>query len=403
MSDHALQRPAPTYLDKSQVALPSFLCLGLSILAFIGVAALGVANPKQFAFSWLVAYSYCFAIICGSLFWILVHHAVDADWSVVVRRILEHLACLAPWLAVFFIPFLFVIGDLWKWWNMKEGYDVLLDGKRGYLNHGFFYGRAVAYFVVLTALAFSLRAISMAQDKDGNQERNLTLRKISYGGIFLFVLVITLAAVDWLMGLDFHWFSTMWGVYIFAGAAQSSMALLILISNTLRKSGHLAGVMTVEHNHIMGKLLFAFTVFWAYIAFSQYMLQYYANIPEETIFFANRNVGSWGTLSIVLVFGHFFIPFFLLITQPAKRDPVRLCFAAGWILVFQAVDLFWIVMPQKQVNAGEITGFSLHALDILCLVGLVSFFAFIFLRSLTKGSLFPARDPRLYESVTLTN
>jgi hypothetical protein len=403
MSSAPLKRPEPVYVESSRIAVPSFILLGIAIVCFIGVAILGVQNPKQFGFSWLLAFTYCFTIICGALFWILVHHAVDANWTVVVRRILENLACLAPWLTLAFIPLLFVLPEVFKWWNMPPGKDVLLDGKAEYLNHGMFYGKAAAYFVILTALAYILRSISISQDKDGDPHKSILSRQVAYPGIMLFVLVITFAAIDWLMGLDFHWFSTMWGVYIFAGAAQSSMALLIVISNLLWRAGYLKGVMSVEHNHIMGKLLFAFTVFWAYIAFSQYMLQYYANIPEETIFFENRNTGTWQNLSVVLVFGHFFIPFFLLITQPSKRDPRRLCFAALWLLVFQAVDLFWIIMPQMQVNAKNITGFAVHPLDFLSLIGLVAFFAFLFLRSLPKSSVFPARDPRLYESVTLIN
>lgn len=412
MSEAVLTRPKEERLEFSRVSSLSFGLIGAGLLALVAAIVIGTneEHTATFAFSWLWAFTVCFTVCGGALFWVLLHHSVDANWSVVVRRIAETVACMAPVLALLFIPLVVVDDHIWEWMNIKPGTDVLIDGKRGFLNLTFFFTRAFFYFAFFTGTSLLFRWLSTSQDKTGDINKSLWMRKFSYAGIPLFAVSISFAGIDWLMGLNPHWYSTMWGVYIFAGSAQSSLALLIVIANLLHARGYLKGVFTVEHNHIMGKLLLAFTIFWAYVAFSQYMLQYYANIPEETIFYLNRNTGTWHQLSIVLVFGHFFIPFLMLLSQPGKRDPRRLCFSACWILLFHLVDHFWIIMPQHQVNMvkeGLLTeaqmGFGIHLTDVLCIVGMPSLLIGIFLWAITRSSLFPVRDPRLYESVTLVN
>ncbi|NJK93274.1 MAG: hypothetical protein HC904_16565 [Blastochloris sp.] len=344
----------------------------------------------------------------------LIHHAVDADWSVVVRRIMETVGSLFfPWLVILFIPMIFCAPLLFKWMSIEVGEDVLLDHKRALLNLPWFWGKAVLYFAYFCFATWFLRHLSIKQDASGDPGLTLQMRKLSYGFIPLFAVLITFAFLDWIMGLNHHWYSTMFGVYLFAGTAGGGIALTILIGNALRAGGHLKGIMTVEHNHIMGKLLLAFTIFWAYTAFSQYMLIYYANIPEETVFFLHRNTNSWHWVSIFLVFGHFFIPFILLLTQPAKRNPLRIAFVSIWFLFMHYVDLYWLIMPQLQIfkaikaNKGdqlaEFLYFSPHLLDVLIFAGMFCVLAYGFLRRFSKSSIFPLRDPRLYESVTLTN
>jgi hypothetical protein len=407
---HLLKRPAEERFNLTRLGglLPILLFagLGLTLLSCIW----GYFNPTRFGYAWLWAFMYFFTIACGCLFWTLVHHAVDASWTVVVRRILETGASLfAPWLPLLFIPFLFVLPDVYLWWTADLSEDPVLAAKAGFLNHGFMLFRVAAIFGALGLLAYTLRRFSTTQDETGDVNISIKSRKVAYPGIFFFGLAISFAGIDWLMAINHHWFSTMWGVYIFAGAAGSSLAFLILVSNALRRAGYLKEVFSVEHNHIMGKLLFAFTVFWAYIAFSQYMLIYYANIPEETIFFMVRNEGSWHWLSVFLPVGRFIIPFLLLLTQPAKRNAKRLCFSAAWILVMHMIDLYWIIMPGVQVFPAEKLGqhphmhLTLHFLDILIWAGMACLVAFVFLRRLAQYGLFPRRDPRLYESVTLMN
>jgi hypothetical protein len=385
------------------------------VLGIVGLASAFtwglLSNHAQLAFSYLFAFTVGFTICSGALFWTLLHHALDADWSVLVRRILETVASCFPVILLLALPILFLFPkELWHWMTADVAHDPLLGWKRPFLNEPFFYIRCPFYLLFFCAAALLDRRWSMQQDEDGDPRLTLRSRHTAYGFIPLFVLCFTFAGFDWLMALDHHWYSTMWGVYLFAGAAQSSMALLILITNGLVRTGHLRGLFTAEHNHLMGMLLFAFTVFWGYISFSQYFLQWYANIPEETWFFVYRNTGTWFYFSIFLVIGHFFVPFILLLTQPAKRTPWRICTASAWVLLMHCVDLYWIIMPNLQLQEARhaglkaaTTGFHPHPIDFLALVGVVGILGHAFLWLFSRGSIFPARDPRLRESLGVTN
>jgi hypothetical protein len=400
MSDrsHVLPAPEGEYFENSRFAGLSLLCgligvVGL-VLSFVGA----FRSPVQFSYSWLFAFIFFFTLCIGCLFWIIVHHVVDAEWSVVVRRQLENIALLLPLLGVLFLPIWFWRKYLYRWMDMPPGVDPVLDAKHGYLNWQFFLFRAVFFFVALTIVAYSLRRFSVRQDRDGNPQFTIWMRKASFVGLPLFALCLTFGAFDWLMSLNWHWFSTMWGPYIFAGTAGSSMALLVLVTAALQRAGYLKGVVTIEHYHIMGKWLLAFTVFWAYIGFSQYMLYWYANIPEETQYFIVRNTESWNVLSWFLVIFRFFVPFALLLPRATKTNLTWLCCIAGWIVCMQLLDMYVIVLP-----ALHGTGVHLSILDFLPLIGIGGTLAFFYLRIIGKTSLFPVRDPRLIESLRLTN
>jgi hypothetical protein len=397
MSEHA---PAP---PKAEVFDPKHA--GNLPLAFLAAGVLGLLVSligafvwhEQFAYSWLFAFFYFFSLAIGALFWVLVHHATDAEWSVVVRRLLENFSVLIPVMFVFFIPLLFCADTLWKWWDVPHGVDSILDEKRGYLNHPFFFLRIAFYFIGLSAVALLLRRHSTAQDATGSPRNTIVMRKLAVAGIPLLAISLTFSGYDWLLGLDYKWFSTMWGVYLFAGAAGSGMSLLVLTVTILRHRGYLQFV-TLEHYHIMGKLMLAFCVFWAYIGFSQYMLIWYANIPEETSYFIRRNIESWNYLSTFLVVGRFFLPFALLLTQWVKKRPRWLAGVAAWILFMQLLDIYIIVMPMF-----DATGFRPSFLDLFALVGMGGVLGFVFLRQLAQSNIFPLRDPRLPESLRLTN
>src|SRR3984893_12137271 len=375
------------------------LLLGVVGLLSLALCVVGAyVNRHQFSFSWLFAFAFFFTILAGCFFWIIVHHVTDAEWSVVVRRQLENLTMLIPVMAVFFIPVLIFRHHLYEWMNVAPGHDPILDSKRAYLNWHFFLVRSIFYFVFFTGAAFLLRHFSVRQDRDGNPAYTLKMRKVAFTALPLFALSLTFGAYDWLLGLDYHWFSTMWGVYIFAGAAGSSMSLLVLVITALRKAGYLKETVTPEHYHIMGKWMLAFTVFWAYIGFSQYMLIWYANMPEETEYFIRRNTESWNALSLFLVIGRFFVPFVILLIQGIKRKPHRLCLIAGWIVFMQMVDLYIVILP-----ALHGTGVFVSIWDFMPLLGMGATLAFVFLWIARKSSLFPNRDPRLLESLRTTN
>lgn len=395
---HSIHPPTAETFDRKKVGiLPTLLMLGAAA-GLVGSAAGAFLNPKQFAFSWLFAFTYFFTISAGALFWVLVHHAVDAEWSVVVRRVLEHVANLIPVTAILFVPTLFFAPMLWKWWTLHPGQDALLDMKSAYLNQPFFLVRAAFFFVALSTLAYLMRKYSSSQDQDGAAVHTFKMRRVAFAGIPLFAVSLTFGAFDWLMGLDYTWFSTMWGVYIFAGCAGSAMSLLVLLITALLSLGYLRGVITKEHYHIMGKLMLAFTVFWAYIGFSQYMLIWYSNIPEETSYFIRRNVGTWNALSTFLVVGRFFLPFPILLLQATKRHPKWLCLVACWILFMQMVDIYIIVMPMLHQ-----TGVAPSWIDLVSILGIGCTLALVLLKALGSRSLFPVRDPRLLESIALTN
>lgn len=398
MSDHSHVQITPETFDYKHVG-GKFLLLATGGLAALIVSLIwGYFDPKQFAFSYLFGFYFFFTICMGGLFWILVHHGFDAEWSTVIRRQMENLAGLLLILGILFIPIFFVREYLWKWMSMSPGQDALLDGKQAYLNQPFFWIRCVFYFSFFSIASYLLKRNSVRQDVDGSVKHTLQNRKVTFFSLPLFAISLTFAGIDYLMGLDFHWYSTMWGVYIFAGSALSSMCVLVLIVTALRSAGYLQKVVTVEHYHIMGKLMFAFTVFWAYITFSQYMLIWYANIPEETIFFLQRNTGSWWYLNIALVVGHFFVPFLLLMPQPAKRNPSFLCGIAVWILMMHMLDLYIVVLPVLHKTA-----VSVHFLDFLCPLAIGCILAAVFLKRLGDTNLFPARDPRIEPSVNLKN
>ena len=401
MSDHSheITPPEPEKFDLKHVAGLQNILLGAGV-AGIAVSVIGAfISTKQFAFSWLFGFSYFFTICCGALFWTSLQHATDSEWSVLVRRQMENIAKLLPYFGLFFLPLiLFCAPLLWKWWNIEPGVDPLLDAKSGYLNHTFFWVRAVAYFGFLAWISTTLYKSSTAQDADGAAKHTFTMRKFGIGGIAVVALSLSFSGFDWLMGLDYHWFSTMWGVYIFAGAAGSSMSLLVLLITALKSKGYLKAVNN-EHYHIMGKFMLAFTIFWAYIGFSQYMLIWYANIPEETIYFRIRNTESWWYFSQSLVVCRFFLPFPVLLMQATKKTKY-INWVAAWILLMQLLDIFVIVLPALHPTGVQFSDVFFSACS---LVGIGGILGWLFLRIIGQSNLFPMRDPRLLGSIKLSN
>jgi hypothetical protein len=404
---------------KDPIALPASATRGISILLLVigavfllGSLWYGVQtnaegkqeHVKYFAHAYLWAFMYFYTIMAGGLFWTMLHHATNGGWGTLIRRQSENLAWMAPVMAFLFLPLFFLREKLWKWIDpAKSLVDEAFIAKQAYFTfpgagHGsFFYTRLLFFFAFWIGAAYFFRRMSMKQDENGSIVYSSKMQKWSYGFIPLFAICITFSAIDWVMALDYHWYSTMWGVYLFAGTAGSSMATMILVILAL-KSRSLLGLVNKEHLHIMGKLLFAFTVFWAYIAFSQYMLIWYANIPEETLFFEVRNVGTWRYVAILLVICRFAIPFLLLLTQGAKQTPWRIGLAAGWVLTWHAVDHYWMIMPLVQTE-----GWHPHFLDLAIWLGMAAVLVSFFLRAISSANLYPIRDPRLAESIHLKN
>src|SRR6201981_2281816 len=400
MSERLQTVPTPEgeYFESSRFAGLSFL-LGLVAAVALVLCVIGaIVNPHQFSYSWLFAFAFFFTLCAGCFFWTIVHHATDAEWSVVVRRQLENIAALLTVLALLFVPILLLRHHLYAWMDIPPGVEPSLDTKRAYLNPVFFFVRAVVFLGFFLLAALALRRLSVEQNKNGNPGFTISMRKVSFISLPIFALCLTFGAWDWLVSLNYRWFSTMFGVYIFAGAAGSSMSLLVLVITALRQAGYLKGVVTVEHYHIMGKWMLAFCVFWAYIGFGQYMLIWYANIPEETQFFLTRNTQSWWALSMFLVIGRFFVPFGILLLRSIKKNPHQLSILAGWIVCMQLLDMYLVVLP-----ALHATGVHVSIWDLICLIAIGATLSFVYLRLGLRTSLFSVRGPRLSQTLTTVN
>lgn len=396
---HHTHVPNSEKFDASKGTLLRNVFSVAAAVGLLGAGAVYFLNKELFAHVWLFAFMYFFTVLCGCFFWNCLHHATDSEWSVVIRRQIENLASLLKYIAVFFIPIAVCVTILYAWYTKTPETDVTLAGTKGlYLNKPFFWFRAIVFFGLLALLPHLLRKRSIAQDTDGAAVHTFSMRTLAILGIPTLAICLTFSGIDWLKALNHHWFSTMWGVYLFAGAAGASMALIVLVISWLKKLGYLT-VVNEEHYHLMGKFLLAFTVFWAYIGFSQYMLITYANLDEETIYFRVRNTGSWNYLSHLLVFGRFFFMFVPLLFQGLKKSKL-INFTAVWILLMQFLDIFLIVIPEWSP-----LGFSFRAAvaAIFPWLGIGGCLGLLFLRHLGQGYLFPTKDPRLAGSLKASN
>lgn len=383
--------------------------VALAVAGLAGLAtALGLGWSRGDALgylfhSYLVSYCFFLSISLGALFFVALQHATRAGWSVAVRRLAELLAGNVPVLAVLFVPILAAVlagySSLYPWTDGETvARDELLRHKAVYLNRGFFAARCIFYFTVWGLLGRFFLARSVEQDQSGNPDLTQRMERLSPLALLLFAGTITFASFDWLMSLEPQWFSTIYGVYFFSGAVVGFLAAVILAAMLLQASGRLDPSITAEHYHDLGKLLLGFVVFWGYIAFSQYMLIWYANVPEETTWYLARQSGSWKWVSVVLLFMHLLIPFFGLLSREAKRRKVLLGFWAVWLLVAHWIDLYWLVMPGLETEC-----LLLGPIDAACLVGVGGLYLAGLLWKAGKVSLVPRGDPRLKESLAFRN
>ncbi len=366
------------------------------VLTAIGYFAI---SPGQMFHSYLTAFVFWVTIGLGGLFFTLLHHLTGAVWSVVLRKFSESLMAVLPWMLLFFIPVVLGMHELYHWSHADVvAKDHLLLGKAGFLNPTFFTIRGIGYFAIWIILSMSLFRLSVKQDIEHTAGITEKFKKISAPGMLLFALSLTFASFDWLMSLDPHWYSTIFGVYIFSGTVLAVLATLLLVTLFLRAKGFLEGVITIEHYQDVAKLLFAFTVFWAYIAFSQYFLIWYGNIPEETVWFLHRWQGSWKTVSMVIVLGHFVLPFIILVTRSSKRNLKLLWVMGFWFLFIHWLDIYWLVLPTFHKHSAHFSW-----LDFTAMLGIGGVFMSIFWRNLTGNKLVPMNDPELAESLHFTN
>ncbi len=374
--------------------------------AFAGLGALlcivaAMVDLRRFAFSYLTGFIYVITIGLGALFFVLLQHVTKAGWSVAARRHMEWVMQILPVGILLFIPVaLLAHYTHGAWWAGAEALkDELLAKKASWLNPTAFYIRALIYFGAWSFLVWWFGSKSRAQDVSGDPELTRKMQLMSGPMILIFALTLTFGvAFDWVMSLQPHWFSTIFGVYIFAGSVTSSLAVLCLLTIAMQGAKLFKRVSNVEHRHLIGKLMFAFTTFWAYVSFSQFILIWYANLPEETVFFHHRWVGSWQTVSMLLLFGHFIVPFLFLLSRHPKRNMTLLAIGAIIMLVAHYIDLYWLVMPILDPS-----GANPSWIDLAGLLGPVGILGLVVALKAAKGPLYPLKDPRLGESMRSEN
>lgn len=370
-------------------------CAAAAALGLAGAIAGGFASPRHFLFSYLVAFFFGLTVVLGMLFFVMLHHVTDAGWSTVIRRPAEQFLAAFPVLAVLVIPILLGMKELYAWTSLDPATDHLMHVKQPFLNVPFFIGRAVFYFAVWIGMMWFFRGSSLKQDRTGDPGLSLRMRRLSGPGLMLYAVTLTFAGVDWLMTLEHAWFSTIFGVYIFAGAAVSALAALTLVMMRLVK-GPLQGKVAGSQMHDLGKLVFAFAVFWGYIAFSQYFLIWYANIPEETEWMMHRWVGPWPAVTVALAVGMFAIPFVVLMSANAKRHSPTLATVCVILLATHYLDLYWLAMPVIQKDA---IAWHYVWIDASCLLLVVGACGLAVQRAMSRAAIHPLRDPRLAEAL----
>jgi len=437
---------------------PKAMQIGL-ILATLGLGlgvALGFMNGEEdghthFWFAYLVAFAFLLTITLGCMFFTVIQHMVNAHWSVSVRRLSELTMANMPLVAICAIPLLVPLFSddvsVWKWATMEHdangavispeeaghsaGAEVaeanhapaeqhaegghskaeelahaehieFTSHKFPFLNRNFFAGRLLLYFLIWMGVSRYFFKKSVEQDTAPNYDPTLAVKRKSAVTIILFAFTISFAAFDLLMSLDETWFSTIFGVYIFAGAFLSAVAWIIIMSKYLQKNDRLTEVIHEEHYHDLGKWLFAFTFFWGYIAFSQFMLIWYANLPEETHFYEARLTEGWSTWTWCLLVFHLIIPFGGLLSRHVKRNTNVLLGWAIYMLVMQFIDLYWIVMPNyHRSEIGFENPFGL--MEISLVVGMFGVMVFGVARRSAKQALLPIGDPLLAKSLRFRN
>ena len=369
----------------------------------IGVGLLGallglVLNVKQFAFSWLLSFMFFLSIGLGGLFLVLVHHLFDAGWSVPIRRFCEHLAnLLSPWLAILFIPIAILAPQIYGWMNVAgPDQSHALRAKWPLFTIPAWYAVAAFNFIVWAWLAGRLRYWSLEQDKTGAAACTFKMRQYAAGGIFLFAITLTAAAIMWMKGLMYAWFSTMYGVYYFAGSVWLTLATVYFITMLLKRNGTLTAVLHEHQFYFLGTLMFAFTVFYAYIHFAQYFIIWNANLPEETFWYIVRAKGSWFYVGLVIIFGHFFVPFLALLRIDLKLTfgwMIPLCL---WAWVMHYADLSFNIMPVIHPDGYP---WQWAWLDLSIAAFMTGFLVKVFVKQFQSHPPYPLRDPRLCEAM----
>ncbi|PYP89049.1 MAG: hypothetical protein DMF61_04975 [Blastocatellia bacterium AA13] len=375
------------------------LIVGLIALAVCGIGAL--INPGQFFRSYLLAYVFWIGISLGCLAILMVQHMSGGVWGLVSRRVLEAAAATFPLLAILFLPVAFGIRSIFVWAQpaaslaSNEELAHAVQQKQLYLNVPFFLARAAFYFAVWIAVASTLNRWSRRQDRTGDRMLTSKLQGLSGPGLLLYGLTVTFSSIDWVMSLDPRWFSTIYGMLFMGGQGLSAMAFVIAVLAILSGDKPMSEVVRPAQFHDLGKLMLAFLMLWAYFAFSQYLIIWAGNLPEEIPWYTRRIQSSWKWVGLGLIVLHFMLPFVLLLSRELKRNRRSLTLLAGIVILMRFVDLMWMTGPE--FHGGS---FGVHWMDIVMPVGIGGIWLAFFATRLAERPLLPIRDPYIEDALT---
>lgn len=364
-----------------------------TVVGAVGVlmlAAGALMSTQQFFQSYLYGWLMWFGLSLGCLGILILHHLVSGHWGNVIQRIVESGSRTMALMALLFIPILIGMQDIFPWTDheyVKSSHVV--HHKAGYLNVPFFIARAVIYFALWTGIAVWLSRMSLKQDRTADPTIMRKMKIFSGPAMVLFVLTVSFASVDWMMSLEPEWYSTIYGMQLIVGSVLTTLAFSIMMIAMLEKREPISEVLTTRHIHHIGNLMMAFTVLWAYMAFSQFLIIWSGNLPEDNFWYIRRLGTGWNVIALILLLGHFFVPFALLLSRRTKRALGTLAKIAGAVFVMRLVDLFWLIVPAFSHNHVRI-----HWLDIIAPIAIGGLWIAVFIWQLKGNPLLPLHDPR---------
>jgi hypothetical protein len=367
----------------------------VGIIAMIALVAGAFFSPDQFFRSWLWSYVFYVCLAVGCMAWLMTQYLSGGAWGVVIRRPCEAAMRTFPLLVVLFAPIVAGMPALYRWSNPAlVAADEVLQQKHLYLNVPFFLIRAAAYFIGWLLFSWRLNRWSAVEDREGGNYPHRRMARLSGPGLVFWGFSVTFFAIDWVMSADPHWYSTMFGLLFVAGQGLSALAFLITLLVLLSHRAPMNRVLTAQHLHDLGKLLLANVMVWAYFAFSQWLIVWAGNLPKEIPWYLQRIRGGWGWIALALVFGHFALPFALLLSRDIKRNFHLLSGIAVFILLMRYVDIYWLVAPDYRPGA-----FGVSWMDFAAPIAIGGIWLAYFLTQLGKRPLMPLKDPHLGETL----
>ncbi len=360
------------------------------------LSAIGyLTNAEQFFSSYLIGYLLVLGLTLGSLGFMMIHQLSGGAWGVVARQSFGAASRVLPYVTILFLPIALGMPHLYEWTHADVvAKDEILQGKHAYLNVPFFLIRAAVYFAIWNGLAFVLNAWSRQQDETGDPALPLRMQRVSAGGLLLYVLTMSFAAFDWVMSRDPHWFSTIYGALIVVGQGLVALAFQIIVLTYLSRRKPMSEALSPIYLGDLAGLMFAFTVLWAYMSFSQYILIWSGNLPEEIQWYLDRLQPGWVPMAIVLIVFHFGAPFLLLLIRGIKRVPSRVRKVAGLIILARVIDLFWLISPETHRN-----GLVISWMDVVVPLALFTLWSGLFVQQLRQRPVLPLNDPQFDEAV----